>query len=94
MFGFVSKKKYDEAIKSRDFWENQYSCEVKKQLGRGYIYKRFDEIVSENKELKEQIFEYKQKYADEVQKRLELAKLIDTFEACDHVELRVNDEEI
>lgn len=80
MFGLVSKKKYKKL-------EEQY-MEVKKikraewdaDLMDAEKYARLQEIVidlqKENKSLQEQIEKWKQMYADEVHKRIEMAKLM------------------
>lgn len=80
MFGLVSKKKYKKL-------EEQY-MQVKKikraewdaDLMDAEKYARLQEIVidlqKENKSLQEQTEKWKQMYADEVHKRIEMAKLM------------------
>lgn len=85
---WVWRDTYNKLQSSCEFWKNEYASlyDSKVKLMRNYnnllgdLYKSTkvlqDEIASlkaENEELKE----YKQKYADEVQKRLELVKLLE-----------------
>ena len=85
---WVWRDRYNKLQSSCEFWKNEYASlyDSKVELMRNYsnildgLYTYIeilkDEIASlkaENEELKE----YKQKYADEVQKRLELVKLLE-----------------
>lgn len=78
---WISKKEYNSLVSSRDFWEKAYDNMQTNRLAllaeAGDKIKLMDIIQSENSVLREQVEEYKQKYADEVQKRLELVKLIE-----------------
>jgi hypothetical protein len=78
---WISKKEYNELVRSRDFWSEQYDQVVAHRLA---LLRDYDSALtsnnalkSENEKLLAQVEEYKQKYADEVQKRLELVKLIE-----------------
>ena len=71
---WISRKDYNELVQSRDI-------AVKRRIELLHDYDR--ELIlnyklqSENDRLTEEVKEYKQKYADEVQKRLELVKLLE-----------------
>ena len=78
---WISKKEYNELIRSRDFWKREHNSESTYRLSllRDYdcALTSNDKLRSENDDLQAQVEEYKQKYADEVQKRLELVKLLE-----------------
>lgn len=95
---FKTKDKQIEDLKKDvEFWQREYNemCERKNRILNDYgeSCRRYAELVSEKERLKEYAENYKQKYADELQKRLKLAKLIDTFEACENVELKIEEVE-
>lgn len=74
-------KQIEELRKEVEFWQESYKSasenEFRLMEDFGRTNKDYAELVSENKKLKEQILEYKQKYADEVQKRLYLTKQLE-----------------
>lgn len=74
---WVWRDTYNNLQSSCEFWKNEYSSLYDRYRRSMLNYDKLkDEIASlktENEELKE----YKQKYADEFQKRLELVKLIE-----------------
>ena len=78
---WIRKKDYNELIMSRDFWRDECDRASTHRLSllRDYdcVLTSNDKLRSENYNLQEQVKEYKQKYADEVQKRLELVKLLE-----------------
>lgn len=77
---WISKKDYDELVRSRDFWKDEYNRCSTHRISLLYDYDCVltsnNALKSENNKLLEQVEEYKQKYADEVQKRLEFVKLL------------------
>ena len=79
---WISKKDYDALVRSRDFWRDEYDkvAEHRLVLLRDYdcALTSNNSLRSDNEKLVEEIENYKQKYVDEVQKRLELIKLIET----------------
>lgn len=99
MFKWLSTKdKQIESLKKDvEFWQGEYNdmCERKNCILNDYGKRgqEYAELVSENERLKGLVHGYKQKYADELQKRLELAKLIDRIEACKSIELKVNSDD-
>ncbi len=78
---WIRKKDYGALVQSRDFWRDEYDQAATHRLALLHDYDcaltSNGALKSENTELKNQIEEYKQKYADEVQKRLELVKLLE-----------------
>ena len=78
---WINKIEYEELLRSRNHWHELYNQSI---CIRDVLTTRCDheitlnkELCLENAELKNQIEEYKQKYADEIQKRLELVKLLE-----------------
>lgn len=73
---WISRKDYDELLSSKFFWEKAYNDRlghVNELLVEANIkIQNMNLLRTENVKLKEQVEEYKQKYADEVNKRLEL----------------------
>ena len=76
----IDKKKYDELLRTYEVLQgkydqsNEYNLRLLHELD--YALTSNDELKSDNLKLLEQVTIYKKKYADEVQKRLELVKLI------------------
>lgn len=71
MFGLVSKKKYDEL-------QQKYDSEYYKERARIFDFSKrveaeYETIIAEKDK---EIAKWREKYADELQKRLELAELI------------------
>jgi hypothetical protein len=80
----VSNKKYKETLKLKELYQKYYHEEQNitdsqrlRIISLGNENKRFSDYVTE---LKVQIDEYKQKFLDEQQKRLELAELVARLE--------------
>lgn len=77
----IDKKKYDELLRTYEVLQgkydqsNGYNLRLLHELD--YALTSNDELKSDNLKLLEQVTIYKKKYADEVQKRLELVKLIE-----------------
>lgn len=77
----IDKKKYDELLRTYEVLQgkydrsNEYNMHLLHELD--YALTSNDELKSDNLKLLEQVTIYKKKYADEVQKRLELVKLIE-----------------
>ena len=80
MFGLVSKKKYKKLEEQYRKVKETKRAEWDADLMSAEKYLRLQEIVielrKENKSIQEQISKWKQMYADEVQKRIEMAELI------------------
>ena len=78
---WISKKKYDDLVQSRDFWQKAHDEATTHRLALLHDLDRAltsnDVLQTDNQKLLEQVEVYKQKYADEVQKRLELVKLLE-----------------
>ena len=85
---WVWKDEYNKLRASRDFWEEQYknlSDRREKKVKElfdclGEKQGLIDDLIEQIKSLQHaqtELQEYKQKYADEVQKRLELVKLLE-----------------
>ena len=78
---WIWKDEYNKLVSSRDFWRDEYDrCSMHRlALLRDYdcVLSSNNRLKSDNEKLLEQVEEYKQKYADEVQKRLELVKLLE-----------------
>ena len=74
---WVLKDQYNELLQSRDFWKKEYGCvcDVINNLQLEII--NLTKQVKSLKDANEELQDYKQKYADEVQKRLELIKLLE-----------------
>ena len=77
---WISKEKYNEFMEYKVFYltnkRRVFDCGICKRVDDGNL-KTILELKIENENLKEELNEYKQKYADEFQKRLELAKLVE-----------------
>ena len=90
-------KQIKDLKKDVEFWQKEYNemCERKNRILNDYgeSCRKHAGLVSENERLKGLVHGYKQKYAHELQKRLELAKLMDRLETCESIELKVNDDE-
>ena len=80
MFGLVSKKKYKKLEEQYREVKETKRAEWYAGLMDAEKYARLQEKVidlqKENKSLQEQIAKWKQMYADEVQKRIEMAELM------------------
>ena len=80
---WISKLEYEELVKSRNHWKEYYDHEVacRHSLLTNYnsAFALNDKLNSENIDLKNKLEEYKQKYADEVNKRLELIQYYEGF---------------
>ena len=78
---WISRSDYNELVSSKNFWEKAYEDRViNTQAVLTAIDKKLklmDEVKLQNSKLKLQVEEFKQKYADEVQKRLELIKFLE-----------------
>jgi len=85
---WIFKDQYNQLQRQATFWRDEYhalserkqkaittleDCLMDSQRTIDDLMDRIKLLESENKDLKE----YKQKYADEVQKRLELVKLLE-----------------
>ncbi len=85
---WIFKDQYNQLRRQGEFWRDEYhalekrkqasiqnltDCLTDSQIMIDDLMDRIKLLESENEELKE----YKQKYADEVQKRLELVKLLE-----------------
>ena len=77
----IRKDEYKKLVESRDFWIDAYDAAVNHRMALLHdldcALTDKNVLKSENRKLREQVGEYKQKYADEVQKRLELVKLLE-----------------
>ena len=77
----TQNKQIKDLKKEVEFWQKCYEEESRTKnhlmIDIGRTNKDYAELVSESKKNKEQVLEYKQKYADEVQKRLYLIKQIE-----------------
>ena len=78
---WIWKDEYNKLVQSRDFWRDEYDRAADHRMA---VLRDYDCVLSsnntlraDNEKLQEQVEEYKQKYADEVQKRLELVKLLE-----------------
>ena len=80
MFGLVSKKKYDQLEdKYRNAkldWRVRAQEKINDAQAYAVINLTVKELRKENKSLREEIAHWKQLYADEVQKRIEMAELM------------------
>ena len=87
---WIWKDQYNQLIRSGEFWSNEYHTlqERKRISDRRYDdalankQKTINDLMEQLELLKstqEELQEYKQKYADEVQKRLELVKLLENI---------------
>jgi hypothetical protein len=80
MFGVVSKKKYKKLEEQYSKLKEIRRAEWDADLLSAEKYVRLQEIVidlqKENKSLQERIAKWKQMYADEVQKRIEMAEFM------------------
>jgi outer membrane protein TolC len=85
---WISKKEYERLKTGAEFWEKEYDTINERKLtaikALGDCLKdaqtTIDNLKSQVESLKsaqEELQKYKQKYADEVQKRLELVKLLE-----------------
>ena len=74
---WVWKDVYNKLQQSCEFWKKEYSylCDGVNDLQLEII--NLTKQVASLKAANEELQEYKQKYADEVQKRLELVKLLE-----------------
>lgn len=79
----VSNKKYKKALEDCDRYRRRLYA---KQGEAWFVLQDLVRYKDENEKLSEQVAEYKQKYLDEQQKRLELAELVKRMESvkvCD-----------
>ena len=80
MFCFVSKKKYDELEaryrELKDNWSERCYAKILDAQAYERLQTKVIDLQKENKSLQEQIAHWKQMYADEVQKRIEMAQLM------------------
>jgi hypothetical protein len=78
---WISRCEYNELVRSKNFWEKAYEDRVITTQAllttTGEKLRLMDEVKLQNSKLKLQVEEFKQKYADEVQKRLELIKFLE-----------------
>ena len=78
---WIWKDEYNKLMQSRDFWKDEYYKAADHRLALVHdldcALSSNNTLRSDNEKLREQVEEYKQKYADEVQKRLELVKLLE-----------------
>lgn len=73
----VSNKKYVEALEKCDRYRRMLDA---KQSKDWFVLQDLVRYREENEKLSEQVVEYKQKYLDEQQKRLELAEIVKRLE--------------
>lgn len=73
----VSNKKYKKALEDCDRYRRMLDA---KQGKDWFVLHDLMRYKDENEKLSEQVVEYKQKYLDEQQKRLELAELVNRME--------------
>lgn len=73
----VSNKKYKEALERCDRYRRMLEA---KQSKDWFVLQELIRKNDENKKLSEQVEEYKSKYLDEQQKRLELAEIVKRLE--------------
>lgn len=71
MFGFVSKKKYDDLKEKYDF--EYYKAEATVRNHNGELFKRFVDTKSK-------LIELEAKYTEEVRKNFELAERLKSLE--------------
>ena len=78
--GYIKEERLAEIMEERDFYARGYGDQGKKasMYMRAWQNKseRAEELEEENKKLQFQLAEYKRKYADEVQKRIEFIKTV------------------
>ena len=85
---WISKKEYNGLKTTAEFWEKEYykmserKNDTLKAIGdclkaTDMTIKDLKDEVESLKHTQKELQEYKQKYADEVQKRLELVKLLE-----------------
>ena len=84
MFGLVSKKKYREMeAKYRERLEELSSKRweyIRREREEVETLERLSCVMEQNATLATELLKYKQKYADELQKRLELAERVKELE--------------
>ena len=80
MFGLVSKKKYDELEaryrEIRGNWSERCYAKILDAQAYERLQTKVIDLQKENKSLQEQIAHWKQMYADEVQKRIDLCEKV------------------
>ena len=80
MFGLVSKKKYDELEaryrELKDNWSERCYAKILDAQAYERLQTKVIDLQKENKSLQEQIAHWKQMYADEVQKRIDLCEKV------------------
>ena len=80
MFGLVSKKKYDELEaryrEIRGNWSEHCYAKILDAQAYERLQTKVIDLQKENKSLQEQIAHWKQMYADEVQKRIDLCEKV------------------
>lgn len=80
MFGLVSKKKYkrleEQYMEVKKIKRAEWEADLMNAEKYAILQEKFIDLHKENKSLQEQIAKWKQMYADEVQKRIEMAELM------------------
>ena len=83
MFGFVSQKKYNELEAQYRAAKSDWLAECYAKMFSVEDYARLQKTVidlqKENQSMQEQIAQWKQMYADEVQKRIDLCEKVQTI---------------
>ena len=85
---WIKKKEYKRLKTNAEFWEKEYNAISERKVATiealvnslkdaGITIDNLNKQVESLKAVEEELQEYKQKYIDEVQKRLELAKLLE-----------------
>ena len=85
---WIKKKEYKRLKTNAEFWEKEYNAISERKAvtiealvnslkDAGITIDNLNKQVESLKAVEEELQEYKQKYVDEVQKRLELAKLLE-----------------
>jgi hypothetical protein len=83
MTTMVSNKKYKKALEDCDRYRRRLDA---KSSEAWFVLQDMMEYRDANIKLSEQVAEYKQKYLDEQQKRLELAELLERLEGSKNEE--------
>ena len=80
MFGLVSKKKYkkleEQYREAKETRREEWYAGLMDAEKYARLQEKVIDLQKENKSLQEQIAKWKQMYADEVQKRIEMAELM------------------
>ena len=82
----VSNKKYKKALEDCDRYRRMLDAKQDKDW---FVLQDLMRYKDENEKLSEQVVEYKQKYLDEQQKRLELAELVERMESVVQCDMKI-----